>query len=192
MRREAVEESFEKQGEDLDAAYEDAMANVQGLWEEFCTMAGEDQMELFRQYGEGFQEVTDLQRQIAEETLANTMAAIGSYGLSGQTPEGTRAFAEGGLVDYTGPAWVDGTKSRPEAFLDAVDTANIANLAQGLRALVSGSIGMGGMQDTSTVTINELNINVNGSADGQTVGQDAADGFMKAMRELGININKQG
>lgn len=192
MRREAVEESFEKQGEDLDAAYEDAMANVQGLWEEFCTMAGEDQLELFRQYGDGFQEVTDLQRQIAEETLANTMAAIGSYGLSGQASGSTPAFAEGGLVDYTGPAWVDGTKSRPEAFLDAVDTANIANLAQGLRALVTGSIGMNGSGDASTITINELNINVNGSADGQAVGQDAADGFMKAMRELGININKQG
>lgn len=31
-------------------------------------------------------------------------------------------FAEGGLVDFTGPAWVDGTKTRPEAFLDADDT----------------------------------------------------------------------
>ena len=189
LRREAVEESFTQQGEDLDTAYDEAMANVQGLWEEFCTMAGEDQLELFRQYGEGFQEVTDLQRQIAEETLAKTMAAVDSYGYTGGKAP---AFAEGGLVDYTGPAWVDGTKSRPEAFLDAVDTANIANLAQGLRALVSGSLGMSGTSDTSTITINELNINVNGSADGQAVGQDAADGFMKAMRELGININKQG
>lgn len=33
------------------------------------------------------------------------------------------AFAEGGLVNFTGPAWVDGTKSKPEAFLSAEDTA---------------------------------------------------------------------
>ena len=33
------------------------------------------------------------------------------------------AFAKGGLVDFTGPAWVDGTKSKPEAFLSASDTA---------------------------------------------------------------------
>ena len=33
------------------------------------------------------------------------------------------AFAQGGLVDYTGPAWVDGTKSKPESFLSASDTA---------------------------------------------------------------------
>ena len=38
------------------------------------------------------------------------------------------AYKEGGMVDYTGPAWVDGTKTRPEAFLSAADTANIAKL----------------------------------------------------------------
>lgn len=37
-------------------------------------------------------------------------------------------YATGGIVDYTGPAWVDGTKSKPEAFLSAADTANIAKL----------------------------------------------------------------
>lgn len=38
------------------------------------------------------------------------------------------AYATGGMVDYTGPAWVDGTKTKPEAFLSAADTANIAKL----------------------------------------------------------------
>lgn len=37
-------------------------------------------------------------------------------------------YKTGGMVDYTGPAWVDGTKSKPEAFLSAADTANIAKL----------------------------------------------------------------
>lgn len=37
-------------------------------------------------------------------------------------------YKTGGMVDYTGPAWVDGTKTRPEAFLSAADTANIAKL----------------------------------------------------------------
>lgn len=31
-------------------------------------------------------------------------------------------YDNGGLVDYTGPAWVDGTKAKPEAFLSAEDT----------------------------------------------------------------------
>jgi hypothetical protein len=33
------------------------------------------------------------------------------------------AFMQGGLVDFTGPAMVHGTKSKPEAFLSASDTA---------------------------------------------------------------------
>lgn len=42
--------------------------------------------------------------------------------------KGVYKYASGGLVDYTGPAWVDGTKANPEAFLSAADTANIAKL----------------------------------------------------------------
>lgn len=34
-----------------------------------------------------------------------------------------KAYASGGLVDFTGPAWVDGSFSKPEAFLSAEDTA---------------------------------------------------------------------
>lgn len=52
------------------------------------------------------------------------------------------AYAEGGLADFTGLAWVDGTKSKPEAFLDAEDTQNIASLRDMLRALASDSIGV--------------------------------------------------
>ena len=40
------------------------------------------------------------------------------------------AFAQGGLVDYTGPAWVDGSRSRPEAFLSAEDTRRIGEAAK--------------------------------------------------------------
>lgn len=40
------------------------------------------------------------------------------------------AFAEGGLVNYTGPAWVDGSRSRPEAFLSSEDTRRIGEAAR--------------------------------------------------------------
>lgn len=42
----------------------------------------------------------------------------------------TKKFAQGGMVDFTGPAWVDGTKSRPEAFLNADDTKRIGEAAK--------------------------------------------------------------
>lgn len=38
------------------------------------------------------------------------------------------AYATGGLADYTGPAWLDGTKSHPELVLNARDTENFIQL----------------------------------------------------------------
>lgn len=47
------------------------------------------------------------------------------------------AYAKGGLVNYTGPAWVDGTPAEPEAFLSSKDTSNIAALTNVLDNIVS-------------------------------------------------------
>ena len=44
-------------------------------------------------------------------------------------------YATGGLVDYTGPAWVDGTPDEPEAFLSAEDTKRIGAAAELLASL---------------------------------------------------------
>ena len=44
----------------------------------------------------------------------------------------TNAFKEGGYVDYTGPAWVDGTKSHPEYMLNATQTAQFESLIDAL------------------------------------------------------------
>lgn len=46
-------------------------------------------------------------------------------------------YATGGLVDYTGPAWVDGTKTKPEAFLSATDTENIRQMMDIMNILLS-------------------------------------------------------
>lgn len=45
-----------------------------------------------------------------------------------------KRYKKGGLVDYTGMAWVDGTKNQPEAFLNAQDTRNLAQLKEMLAA----------------------------------------------------------
>lgn len=46
-------------------------------------------------------------------------------------------YKKGGLVDFTGPAWVDGTKSAPEAFLNASQTKHIAMLATALDKIMT-------------------------------------------------------
>lgn len=45
-----------------------------------------------------------------------------------------RKYDAGGYVKETGPVWVDGTPSKPEAFLDNMDTKLIATLTEALRA----------------------------------------------------------
>lgn len=37
-------------------------------------------------------------------------------------------YKTGGLADFTGPAWLDGTKSHPELVLNAKDTDNFIQL----------------------------------------------------------------
>lgn len=48
---------------------------------------------------------------------------------------GLRAYKNGGLVDFTGPAWVDGSLNKPEAFLDADDTERIGRAANILASI---------------------------------------------------------
>ena len=42
-------------------------------------------------------------------------------------------FASGGLADFTGPAWLDGTKSHPEIVLNPSDSQNFIALRDILR-----------------------------------------------------------
>ena len=68
-------------------------------------------------------------------------------------------FATGGLVDYTGPAWVDGTKSKPEAFLNANQTSLIGSFAKSLERLsgtTSGSTFQGIGDCTIDITIGSI------------------------------------
>ena len=51
--------------------------------------------------------------------------------------DGTQIFKNGGLVNYTGPAWVDGTSTSPEAFLSAEDTRNFQELAKILQSVLN-------------------------------------------------------
>jgi len=47
-------------------------------------------------------------------------------------------FDTGGLADFTGPAWLDGTKSRPEYILNAKQTKSFFTLVDTLESLRYG------------------------------------------------------
>ena len=72
-------------------------------------------------------------------------------------------FKTGGLVDYTGPAWVDGTPSKPEAFLNSDDTKRIgeaAKLLSNLPILNSTSSASTSLSTNIGDTSIEIHINV--------------------------------
>ena len=58
----------------------------------------------------------------------------------------TPAYKTGGLADFTGPAWLDGTKSRPELVLNQKDTQNFIQLKDILASIMD----RGGSSNTST------------------------------------------
>lgn len=102
------------------------------------------------------------------------------------------AFAKGGLVNFTGPAWVDGSKANPEAFLDATDTKLIAQLVQALHyggihtKLDADGSALGAIViENLNITTNELN----NEQDFRSSGHAFADEFAKAIRQRGINVN---
>lgn len=79
------------------------------------------------------------------------------YGLAG-----FKKYADGGLVNYTGPAWVDGSHSKPEAFLSAEDTARIGEAAK-----ILADLPWLGSNPTQNITNNrggdvavEINLNI--------------------------------
>lgn len=49
-------------------------------------------------------------------------------------------FKQGGLADFTGPAWLDGTKSKPEMVLNQKDTENFIQLKDILKSILNNNV----------------------------------------------------
>lgn len=100
----------------------------------------------------------------------------------------SKKYDMGGILNYTGPAWVDGTKERPERILSAHQTQAFDTLVDWLttpRINVPGlSAGMGPtLQGAgSAVTFGDINIEVE-SIDSDTDIDNLADRLMDAINE---------
>lgn len=84
-----------------------------------------------------------------------------------------RHYADGGLVNYTGPAWVDGTPQKPEAFLNAEDTTRIGQAAKLLASLPifdSNNFSTSAPVNSGDVNI-EIHLNVESISDDYSVDQ---------------------
>ena len=67
------------------------------------------------------------------------------------------SYKTGGLANYTGPAWLDGTPSKPELVLNAADTQNFLALKDVLSKAVNSSNSVSNSYGDATY---EININV--------------------------------
>jgi hypothetical protein len=73
---------------------------------------------------------------------------------------GVPQYATGGLADFTGPAWLDGTKSHPELVLNQRDTANFIQLKDILAEVMERSSGTSGKAKSAGDNYFEIEINV--------------------------------
>ena len=72
--------------------------------------------------------------------------------------KGITKYATGGLADFTGPAWLDGTPSKPELVLNAQDTKNFVALKDVLSKAIGSTHAISNEYGGDTTF--EININV--------------------------------
>lgn len=106
-----------------------------------------------------------------------------------------KSYLHGGKVDYTGPAWVDGTKTRPEAFLDATDTENIRAMLD-MFNYVKNSPYMSYVDPSmygNNTNVGDVNITINqaelkSDADINKLAKQVGQAFTKELKINGISM----
>ena len=107
---------------------------------------------------------------------------------------GVDKFASGGLVDYTGQAWVDGTKSKPESFLDAEDTSIMRAMLDSfnhIKTMPYMSNVSGVTQNATSNSIGEVNVTLNEAQfntedDYEVIAQKVGAAFTKELSKQGF------
>jgi hypothetical protein len=74
---------------------------------------------------------------------------------------GTPVYAQGGIADYTGYAWVDGTKTKPERILSASQTDSFNKLVGILPKLNLGENNTNTKSENENIYVNTINVTTN-------------------------------
>ena len=114
---------------------------IQELQEQISALVGKSLLSI-----EAFVTLTEADKVVTKANSVDAGIEIASKG-----------YATGGLADYTGPAWLDGTTSRPELVLNARDTQNFIALKDILSKVMSSA---GSANSNPSNATYEININV--------------------------------
>ena len=107
-----------------------------------------------------------------------------------------KVYKKGGLADYTGPAWLDGTKSEPEAVLNAAQTKAFMRLGRYLELAerTTGNVRNAYIDsDTPEVYIESIDFHVDNMSsveDGKIAFDAFVDEFKRIGRRTGIAIER--
>ena len=101
-----------------------------------------------------------------------------------QTRVDVNRYASGGMNYRTGLAWLDGTRSNPEAVLNAAQTKAFLSFADDLAALRAS----GAITNNSNVVIDTISFNVESMSSPED-GEKAFDAFVDRFKQIGA---KQG
>ena len=107
-----------------------------------------------------------------------------------------KIYKTGGLVDYTGLAWVDGSTTRPEAFLSAIDTKNIRSMLDMFNYVLSTPY-MSNYDPSAygnTTNIGDINITINeaelaSDADVNKLAKQVGQAFSRELQRNGLNLS---
>lgn len=88
---------------------------------------------------------------------------------------------EGGFADFTGLAWMDGTPSKPEAVLNALQTEHFIKFTDTLDKMFAGSATA---NNTSSVSIDTISFNVESMSSAED-GEKAFNAFIDRFKEIG-------
>lgn len=121
------------------------------------------------------------------EAVLNLARAISpsDFGIQdNQTRVDVNRYASGGMNYRTGLAWLDGTRSNPEAVLDAAQTKAFLSFTDDLAALRAS----GAITNNSNVVIDTISFNVESMSSPED-GEKAFDAFVNRFKQIGA---KQG
>lgn len=90
-------------------------------------------------------------------------------------------YKSGGFADFTGPAWLDGTPSKPEAVLNALQTEHFIKFTDTLDKMFAGSATA---NNTSSVSIDTISFNVESMSSAED-GEKAFNAFVDKFKEIG-------
>ena len=100
-----------------------------------------------------------------------------------------KRYASGGLVNSTGPAWVDGTPQNSEMILSALQTQHFIKFVNTLDKAFATNITGGA---TSSVSIDNISFNVESMSsveDGEVAFNAFVNKFKEIGNQTGIKIN---